>query len=100
MFKTILLLATALVATPSGERPDTTDATATRSVEFLGLRFCAGPSAQEDCDVHVFSDAQTQPSANASGERAPVMFSVMGTKLCLGDVPTPAACDVRLGGTA
>lgn len=98
MLKPLLLLATVTAGPPSGGQPSSSEA---RSVDFLGVRFCAGPSALEDCDFQVFPSSQEErPSPNEEAHAVPVALSLMGTKLCLGDVPTSASCDIHLGGRA
>lgn len=94
MLKTILLLATAITGTPSGESLATRDANASRSVEFLGLRFCTGTHVRSDCDVQLFSSSEETPQRE--GSRAPMKVSLLGTTVCLGDVPSNTSCDLEL----
>lgn len=95
MLKTILLLATATTGTPSGDSLATRDANASRSVEFLGLRFCTGSHVRSDCDVQLFSSSDDSPPDKSRS--APMKVSLLGRTVCVGDVPSSALCDLKLG---
>jgi hypothetical protein len=95
MLKTILLLATATTGTPNAENLATRDATASRSVEFLGLRFCTGAHVRSDCDVQLFS---TPNASKISGEDStPMKVSLFGKMVCVGNVPASDSCELKLG---
>ena len=92
----LILLALATGGTPHGDSIHAEDMTS-RSVEFLGLRFCAGPQATSGCDVHVFTHAPTSTKSTADMKPARLKMSLLGRTVCVGAVPDATGCDVRLG---